>query len=182
MARLDTLPLIEAQVWQQLQHAAVQRGHQWRTLVLATSDGDEAQARTIVLREVDAPARELVFYSDARSAKVAQIEARPVGTLLGWSAALGWQLRMRVQMDVQLSGLKVSSRWARLKLTPAAQDYLSPLPPGSTLAGPPRPERSTREHFAVITAQVLLIDWLELHAEGHRRARFAVDGAEWLQP
>jgi pyridoxamine 5'-phosphate oxidase len=182
MARLDSLPLIEAQVWQELLRAVAQRDHGWRTLVLATAQGDEAQARTVILREVDAAARELLFYTDARSAKVAQIGARPVGTLLGWSAALGWQLRLRVQMDVQTSGLKVSSRWAKLKLTPAAQDYLSPLPPGSPVAGPALPERSTRAHFAVVTARVLAIDWLELHAEGHRRAGFDADGAAWLQP
>jgi pyridoxamine 5'-phosphate oxidase len=182
MARIETLALIEARCWQELQLAAQQPGHEWRTPVLATVDGDEAQARTVVLREVDAPARALVFYTDARSAKVAQIQARPTGTLLCWSSRIGWQLRLRVRMDVQTSGLQVSSRWARLKLTPAAQDYLSPLPPGSPVSDRLAPERATRNHFAVVSAHVLGVDWLELHADGHRRARFDADGAAWLQP
>jgi pyridoxamine 5'-phosphate oxidase len=181
-ARIETLALIEARIWQELQQAAQQPGHEWRTPVLATVDGDVAQARTVVLREVDAPARELIFFTDARSAKVAQIRACPVGTLLFWSSRIGWQLRLRVQMEVQSSGLKVSSRWARLKLTPAAQDYLSPLPPGSPMADRLQPERASRNHFAVVTAKVLDTDWLELHAEGHRRARFGPDGATFLQP
>ena len=181
-ARIDTLALIETRLWQELQHAAQQRDHEWRTMVLATIEGDEAQARTVVLREADAAARELVFFTDARSAKVAQMQQRPIGTLLCWSSRIGWQLRLRVDLQVQTSGLRVSSRWAQLKLTPAAQDYLSPLPPGSPVAERYEPERATRNHFAVVTAKVLAVDWLELHADGHRRAHFGAGPAQWLQP
>jgi pyridoxamine 5'-phosphate oxidase len=59
-------------------------------------------------------------------------DARPAaGTLLAWSERLGWQLRLRVALAVETEGLGVSSRWARLKMSPAAHDYLSPLPPGA---------------------------------------------------
>ncbi|HMO45582.1 MAG TPA: pyridoxamine 5'-phosphate oxidase family protein [Rubrivivax sp.] len=182
MSRIDSLALIETSLWQELQLAAQQPGHEWRTLALGTVQGGEAQVRTVVLREVDAAAHELVFFTDARSAKVAQMQAQPIGALLCWSSRLSWQLRLRVALDVQSSGLKVSSCWARLKLTPAAQDYLSPLPPGSPVTEPYEPQRASREHFAVVSARVLSIDWLELHADGHRRARFSPDGAQWLQP
>jgi hypothetical protein len=181
-ARIDSLALIETQLWQELHLAAQQPGHEWRTMALATIEGEIAQARTVVLREVDSAARELVFFTDARSPKVAQLQARPVGTLLCWSSRIGWQLRLRVHLEAQTAGLKVSSRWARLKLTPAAQDYLSPLPPGSPVAERYEPERATRSHFAVVTARVLSTDWMELHADGHRRARFGPGGAHWLQP
>jgi pyridoxamine 5'-phosphate oxidase len=182
MSRIDSLALVETQIWQELQLAAQQPEHEWRTMALATIDGEVAQARTVVLREAHGAARELLFYTDARSAKVAQIQARPVGTLLCWSSRISWQLRLQVKMAVQTGGLQVSSRWARLKLTPAAQDYLSPLPPGSPVAERYAPERATRSHFAVISARVLSTDWLELHADGHRRAQFGADGARWLQP
>ena len=48
--------------------------------------------------------------------------------------------------------------------------------------GVPGGSTPAREFFAVITAQVLTIDWLELHREGHRRAIFDKDGARWVQP
>ncbi len=181
-SRIDSLALIEASLWQELQLAAQQPGHEWRTMALGTIAGEEAQVRTVVLREVDAVTRELVFFTDARSHKVAQMQARPIGSLLCWSRRISWQLRLRVALDVQTAGLKVSSRWARLKLTPAAQDYLSPLPPGSPVADRFEPERASRSHFAVVSARVLSTDWLELHADGHRRAHFGPDGAQWLQP
>jgi hypothetical protein len=160
--------------------------HEWRTVVLATVDGQTPDARTLVLREVDARERQLVFYTDARSPKVRQIESTPVGALMCWSRETDWQLRMQVRLAVLTSGLAVSSRWARLQSTSRAGDYLSPHPPGHRLGEPsvppPPPDLETRSHFAMITALVDEIDWLELHEDGHRRAIFGRDGAHWVQP
>lgn len=181
MARLESLPEIEAALWHELHGAVRDKAHAWRTPVLATADGDGADARTVVLREVEAEARTLLIFTDSRSAKAQQVAAQPQGMLVMWSPALGWQLRLRVALTLETEGLRVSSRWARLKLTPAAQDYLSPLPPGSAL-GSPAPERHSREHFAVLAARVQSVDWLELRAQGHRRARFDAAGARWLVP
>ena len=181
MPPLPTLQAIEALIWRELAAAALEKGHAFRTAVLATRDGESADARTVVLREVDADAHELIFLSDARSAKAAQLQAHSLGTLVLWSAPLSWQLRLRVQLTLETSGLKVSSRWARLQFTAAAQDYLSHLAPGTALADA-KVERGSREHFAVVTARVLVVDWLELSAGGHRRASFDEQGARWLVP
>ena len=180
--RLATLALIQQACWQELAKAPRNKSHAFRVMGLATVDGERADLRSVVLREVQPDERTLVFFTDARSPKVAQIQRQPAGTLLVWCEQLSWQLRLRVQLEVETSGLAVSSRWARLKLTPAAQDYLSPLPPGAPVEHP-LPERSTREHFAVVHARVQAIDWLELHAEGHRRAVFDAAGqGRWLAP
>jgi hypothetical protein len=112
---------------------------------------------------------------------VVQLKASPDATLVFWSRQLGWQLRCRLRVEVAEDGLAVSSHWARIKLTRAAQDYLSPLAPGMPI-GPVPPALDRREHFALLSAQVLEIDWLELSADGHRRARFADRAADWLQP
>jgi pyridoxamine 5'-phosphate oxidase len=183
--RLQTLPEIEAALWRELARAPRDKHHEWRTPVLATADGDRADARTVVLREVDPEERTLRVFSDSRSAKVAQLLAQPQGMLVMWSARLSWQLRLRVALRVETDGLALASRWARLKLSPGAQDYLSPLAPGSALPGGPElpaPLQHDRGHFALISAQVQAIDWLELHAEGHRRAGFDAAGARWLAP
>ena len=185
--RLATLEAIEAAVWIELSRAVRDRSHGWRTPVLATIGTDDkgvfGDARTIVLREVDDELRTLVFFTDSRSPKATQVATQPRATLAMWSAPLGWQLRCRCLLSIEVEGLAVSSRWQRLKLTPAAQDYLSPLAPGAELPEPHRPGAgSARECFAMVTAQVESIDWLELHPEGHRRARFDVQGPRWLQP
>jgi pyridoxine/pyridoxamine 5'-phosphate oxidase len=181
-SRLDSLPAIEDALWQVLQQAVSAKSHPWRTPVLATTDGDIADARTVVLREAERDSATLRVYSDARSTKVAQIASHPQGTLVMWSPQLGWQLRVRAQLAVSTEGLEVSSRWARLKLSPAAQDYLSAQAPGAPLDAA-LAARGERAHFALIDARVRSIDWLELHAQGHRRARFVVGATPcWLQP
>jgi hypothetical protein len=189
--RLQALPQIEAALWRELSRAVRDRHHAWRVATLATvaasADGVQPEARSVVLRDCDRDARRLLVYTDARSAKAQQAERRPQGVLVLWSAALGWQLRLNVALVLHTGGLQVSSRWAQLKLKPAAQDYLSPLPPGTPLADTPAahattPERDSRGHFAVLECQVQSTDWLELHREGHRRARFDGNGACWIAP
>ena len=179
--RLDSLAAIEAALWRELTAAPRDREHPWRTPVLATTDGEVGDARTVVVREVDPQARTLLVYTDARAPKAAQIARHPLGTLVAWSPRLSWQLRLRVRLALQADGLAASSHWARLKLAPGAQDYLSALPPGSVLDNAIG-ARGERAHFALIEATVDSIDWLELHAQGHRRAAFDAAGARWLQP
>lgn len=184
--RLQTLSDIEAGVWQELGRAGSERGHPWRTCVLASAapEGDDpagADARLVVLRAADATTRQLEIYTDSRARKVAQLRAHPVATLVMWSAELGWQLRCRVVCEVEVEGLAVSSRWAKIRLSPQAQDYLSPLAPGEPLDGVELPG-SHREYFGLIVATITRIDWMELNRDGHRRAVFEAGQARWVQP
>lgn len=183
--RLSSLPEIEAAVWRELAACVGDKQHPWRTPVLATTDGEQGDGRIVVLREISAEQKHLLVYTDRRSRKATQLASHPQGTLVMWSPALGWQLRCRVALSLETSGLAVTSRWARIKLSPAAQDYLSPLPPGTALdaeAGAPQPDAQALGHFAVMEAQVQAIDWLELHPGGQRRALFDDRGARWVQP
>lgn len=181
-AGLESLAAIEAALWRELARAAHDPQHNWRRMVLATRAGEAADARTVVLRELEAEQRTLLFYTDARSAKVLQIGERPAGTLVAWCSRLSWQLRLRARLEVQTEGLAVSSRWARLALTPSAQDYLAPAPPGTPLDTGFVPLPSGRTHFALLSARIEAIDWLELGERVHRRASFDAAGARWLVP
>lgn len=191
--RLQSLQDIHAECWRQLNQAAHEPQHGWRRMSLATvttpASEEEAalpEVRSVVLRETLGDERQLVFYTDSRSPKVAQLRSRPLASLLAWCPALGWQLRLRVRVAIDASGLSVSSRWAQMKLHPSAQDYLSPLPPGSRIAEDQpvrRLDRDSRANFAVAFATVEAVDWLELHAEGHRRALFDAAGeGHWVAP
>ena len=191
--RLQELDEIETSIWSELEQCVAQRPraehgepdedvapHEWRVAVLATVDDGQADARSLVLREVDAAERRLIFYTDARSPKVRQIEQSPQGTLIFYSRKLGQQLRMQVRLNVETDGLAVSSRWARLQTSAGARDYQSVAAPGRPLDAP-LSELGVRGHFAMIEAMAETVDWVELHPEGHRRALLGGHASRWLQ-
>lgn len=179
---------IRQRIWMELQRATHDRHHEWRTPVLATVGTDGLpQARTVVLRQVDAKLGTLQIYTDSRSPKVAELTARPGLSMSFWSKRLGWQLRVRAVSSVQRTGLEVDAVWVRVSQSPAAGDYLSTSAPGDVLpdAGAvpaAAPDLRSSHHLAIITAQVHEIDWLELARTGHRRAVLTNDVWEWRVP
>mgnify|MGYP006196394707 CR=1 FL=1 len=103
---LQTPEEIRPQIWKELGRASQDRHHEWRTPVLASADPDGLpDARTVVLRQVDALAGQLTFYTDSRSPKVAQLQTQAAAMLVFWSARLSWQLRVRVACTAITSGL-----------------------------------------------------------------------------
>ena len=187
---LQTPEEIRPHIWKELGRASLDRHHEWRTPVLASVDPDGLpNARTVVLRQVDALAGQLTFYTDSRSPKVAQLQTQASAMLVFWSARLSWQLRVRVACSVITAGPEVEAIWQGVKQSAAAGDYLSPLAPGAVLAqdsatasaettDAPRPAHS----FALLRAQVQRMDWLELSREGHRRAQLSANDWVWLTP
>ncbi len=173
---------IRHRIWTELQRATVDRHHEWRTPVLATTGLDGLpQARTVVLRAADGKASQLSFFTDRRSPKVAELQAVPAAAMVFWSKRLNWQLRVRVATQVHTAGSAVDTAWARVGQSAAAGDYLAPRAPGSALAAHADHEPG-EHHLAVVTARIEHIDWLELAHEGHRRARLSHDTLVWLVP
>ena len=184
MVPLDTPPdedLYRA-VWKQLQRAAHDRHHEWRTPVMSSVNSQGApQARTVVLREVNTATKELTFYSDSRSPKVAELQTSPQTALVFWSKRLSWQLRVSARVRVDTAGPLLDAAWLRVSQSPAAADYLSATAPGSPLH-PPDNTPNQQHHMAILVAQVDVLDWLELARTGHRRALLTPDSAEWRVP
>jgi len=176
---------IRLQIWKELGRASQDRHHAWRTPVFATTGGDgTVNARTVVLREVNATHQTLCIYTDRRSPKFSELQNEPNALFVFWSARLSWQLRVRVSVTTHTTGPQVDDLWERVRQSAAAADYLGPASPGS-----PRPDArsdSTADqathHFALLIAQVQEMDWLELSRDGHRRARLLADQWQWLTP
>ena len=180
--RPGELPDLRRRIWHELREAVQQRDHAWRRPVLATAGLDGTpQARTVVMREVDAGAALLMIATDRRSPKVQELQAEPRAALVFWSPALRWQLRATVTVQVHAHGPLVEAAWTRVRQTTAAGDYLAAQPPGSELDDLPG-EPGQVHHLAVLVARVQSLDWLELGAPAHRRARFTAHRAVWLVP
>lgn len=181
----ETPEEIRHQIWKELGRACQDRHHAWRTPVLATVGRDgAANARTVVLRAVDVAQQTLRIYTDRRSPKVSELVGQPQALFVFWSPRLNWQLRARVVVCSQTTGPEVEALWQRVAQSPAASDYLAAHAPGT----PRLQVRDAAEpallnnHFASLSAQVSEMDWLELSAGGHRRARLFGNTWEWLIP
>lgn len=192
-SRPQTAPEIRQRIWMELGRAAQDRHHAWRTPVIATVDsGGMPNARTVVLRAVDASRTQLQFYTDARSPKVGEIIRQPCALLVFWSKRLNWQLRVRAGVTIRTEGPDVEAVWDRVSQSASAGDYLSSLAPGDILASPDAGSgpaaaagtmaEASRHQLAIITTQVTEIDWLELARGGHRRARIGAESWDWVAP
>jgi hypothetical protein len=191
--RLQHLDEIEQCIWSELERCVApcppreadegqepQAPHDLRIAALATADAAaDGDSPGVVLREVDAPERRLVFYTDARAPELRRLESHPEGTLTFRSRRLGWQLRMRVRLAVEKDGLAVSSRWARLQTRAGADDYRAAAAPGSPL-DPPLAALGVRAHFALIEAMAESVEWAELDPSDARRAECGADGPRWV--
>jgi general stress protein 26 len=176
---------IRQQIWKELGRASQDRHHAWRTPVLATTaENGLVNARTVVLREVDASLGRLVIFTDQRSPKVSEISSQQAALFVFWSSRLIWQLRVRVNMSVSTSGAEVEALWQRVSQSASANDYMGRAAPGAAWREPVTPHEvpAQNTYFAVLSAQVTEMDWLELGREGHRRARILTDAWEWLTP
>lgn len=176
---------IRQRTWMELERAAQDRHHEWRTPVLATVGKDGTpNARTVVMRHADTKLQYLQFYTDRRSLKIAELIHQPTAMLVFWSICLSWQLRIKVAMEVQTSGSQVDAVWERVSQSAAAGDYLSTDAPGDALpAGQATTSDATgMHHLAILVAEVQEIDWLELRSTGHRRAAFSANTWEWRVP
>lgn len=198
-----TLPDLERECWAQLA-AALKADHDgaagdgFKTLTVATCTADGADARTVVLRQVDTDRQYVWFYTDARAAKVLEMEAFPNVTLLFWDPARQVQLRLKAETRLHTDDYVADQQWTSLWVG-GRKTYLSERTPGTELPAPypgfpehlgeklPTPEESEagRPNFAVIECRILAMDYLHLSRAGQTRARFTyepVPRQTWLAP
>lgn len=190
-----------ARSWAELHAATTDRHHPFHLGVLSTIGRDGSpESRTVVLRHADGEAGVLLCHTDARSPKVAEIEAHPAAAWVFYDPRHRVQLRVagraRVHRAAAGDSLAVE-RWERSSRS-SRRCYLAPRAPGATCEGPspnlpptllgriPEGDEDAAglANFAVIATAATRIDRLELHAHGHRRMRFelAARTAEWLEP
>jgi pyridoxamine 5'-phosphate oxidase len=176
-----TAEAIRERIWQELTRCTVDRHHEWRTPVLATIGLDGTpQARAVVLRQASKTTQSLIIFTDRRTPKVAELEVQPAGMLTFWSKRLAWQCRVALNFKVLVDGPEIDAAWQRMSRSAAAKDYLSVRVPGSALVRDDSFVETnaslTAHQLAILTGQILSIDWLELGQSAHRRIKFMPDG------
>ena len=181
--------------WRLLEEAIGDPTSPVRTPVLISISTDGlAQGRTVVLRGFNRQQRQLTIYTDARSAKVAQLRAQPACTLVIYQPNPMMQLRLSTNAIVNHNNEITHEAWAVMP-GPNRCNYLTDPDPGS-ISGQPtdgRPvinaesvptnneNKIAYSHFSVIVFTINELEWLYLPRRGHRRAQFIWDEANSLQ-
>lgn len=180
--------------WQLLEEALRNRKSGFRTFTLATMGQSGAEARTVVLREVDAESGFLRFNADVRSAKVAELQAHPQATALFYDPAQKFQIRARVSAMIHHRDEIAREAWSATALL-ARRCYLAPFVPSTPLEvfHPNMPEHLVGrepeedesiggfENFSTVRLHITTFETFSLDYEGHRRVLSArAPDSEWV--
>ncbi len=185
----DDLDATRAQCWALLARGAADRRSGFHTIQIATLAPDGPRLRTVVLRGAEAETRRVRVHSDARAAKIAEIEADPRVELCAYDARAKIQLRLRGRAAIHRDDALADAAWAGSG-DGARRCYRAVVAPGAPLPAPqagdlpqealaPAERDAGRAQFVVVALSVARIEWLYLAARGHRRAAFDWDGAGW---
>jgi len=151
--------------------------HGFHLFTVATLGGDgRPDARTVVLRHVDADRREIRFHTDARSPKAADLRRDPRLALHWYDPANRVQMRAAATATIHHGDDVAAAAWAAAQPMSRAC-YTSPTAPGTPIddflpaPAPPAPgDDLSLAHFAVVACRFDAIELLALHASGHQRA------------
>jgi pyridoxamine 5'-phosphate oxidase len=176
----DVFAGIDAEAWHLLEQGASdpQSGFHYVSLCTVGRTG-LAQARTVVLRRVDAAERLLEIHTDVRSPKWAELAAEPQATVLGFCNTSRVQLRLQGSTELFSPKTDVSQNaWKGLSASTRAT--YTGGPPGDDLAFPSTAtevqgdgEEAGKNNFGVIRFRANLLDWFKLQRSDNRRALFA---------
>ncbi|WP_144299927.1 pyridoxamine 5'-phosphate oxidase family protein [Elioraea rosea] len=189
----DDLAGTLAEGWAQLVRGAADRRHPCHTITVATAGLDGApQLRTVVLRAAEPSARRMRFHTDARSRKVAELEADPRIAVHAYNPAAKIQIRLWGRATVHREDEVAATAWARTRpfsrvCYRLAQGPGTKVPdPSTALAEAGEGPEAGREAFVAVTVAIARLEFLFLASAGHRRALYdwATGGQEasWLVP
>ncbi|MGJ3264050.1 MAG: pyridoxamine 5'-phosphate oxidase family protein [Salinarimonas sp.] len=184
-----------AHAWRQLSRGVKDRRSPYHTPCVATIglDGRPRQ-RTVVLRGVEPATARLRFHTDARTEKVAELRQDPRIALHAYDPSGKLQIRVEGRATLHGDDAVAEQSWRATRMASRGV-YATDPAPGSALDEPggyrlPEDEGAIlagRAHFRVVEIAAESLETLWLAHDGHRRARFVLDGAAraegtWLVP
>jgi len=176
----DDLQNIIDQIWAGLAKAAGQADHPWRLPVLGTQGLNGPEVRTMVLRSVDSATRQLTSQTDIRSTKVPGFRKDPRVAWHFFDSQTKVQVRANGRVTVHHDDEVTHAAWAAV---PEANkyNYAMPLAPGSLSLGQAQLGNAAAAYanFALLSAEITFVDWLQLGDKQHRRAQFTWTGSDW---
>ncbi len=195
----EDLQEIESACWKLLTCSVGDRSADWRLPVLGTTWQGRARQRTVVLRDVDADTRHLVFHSDIRARKLVEITTNSRVSLLFYDRQRQVQLSLSAIATVHQTDRVADELWSSESIA-SLRGYLAPFAPGTEFDVPetnlpadlrehlPDATRiqAGRKNFAALVLTVTNADCVMLRRSGNLRAKFDYSARNvrrsWLAP
>lgn len=192
---------IDKDVWREFKAACEVRDHDLRYLSLSSLSSDQVPvSRLLVLRGVNAQERQLIFHTDIKSDKWAELTAHRKASILGFSERAGEQYRFNGYAKLLAPNSEINqTEWDKLSLW--TKNTYCGGPPGEEThapqsgeimkeALPPTPEQLVkgRARFGVILFKADSLDWFQLKRSDNRRAIFSyadqgdIRSSNWINP
>jgi hypothetical protein len=180
--RQADLEQIQSLAWAMLVEGAARGRVPFHTPVLATRGPEGPAARTVVLRAADPATRTVLCHTDQRSPKVAVLDRYPEAAWVFYDSKAKIQLRLRGRVSLHHADELAAQRWTASRNASRAC-YRNTRAPGTRVSAPESvqadPDADGYANFTVVRCEVAEMDWLYLHAAGHRRARFEWRSGRW---
>ncbi|RKR85522.1 pyridoxine/pyridoxamine 5'-phosphate oxidase [Mucilaginibacter gracilis] len=184
----DTLSEAFTQCWAKLLYGSIMADNALHTGTVGTLGTNGINLRTVVLRAIDPDKKQVIFYTDKRSAKMADIAEHPQLSWLFYDAAEKIQIRLSGQAVVHHNDDIALYHWENVSKA-GRKSYMA-IPAPSTgianasngleyLAGNDVYTVTGYHNYAVIITCVNFIEWLSLKPTGHRRAQFKFTDDSW---
>ena len=190
---------IYIKIWDLLQEGAERGKSDYHLVYLSTMADQLPKSRTVVLRKVNTHNNALLIHTDNRSGKIREIEDNKHVSLLFYSKDDKVQIRIEGDASIHSEGKLFEKQWKESRPLSKRCYLVEPGPGASTkepISGIPSDlkdraptEEETepgKKHFRVIEINAKFIEWLNLHSDGHIRAKFEIreDGykVQWMIP
>ena len=193
----DSLPssiesLVE-DLWSRIQNGLNGRWPPWALPMLATHSREGPRARVLALRSIDPGERRFVFHTDARSAKIGELESDSRVSLVFWDPHDVIEARFSGIATLHCADDIAADAWQNVSPLRRLASSIT-LPPAASLARTSRFDSLAAiedndvafRHFTVVHVTVTDLDWLWLGPGDMRRAMIRwADGecsGTWVVP
>jgi len=196
LARNELAKLCDS-IWESLGQAVGAKQNSLRSFVLATLSAHTPSVRTVVLRAVDRTRQTVYCCSDARSAKIIEIEQNDAVSTLFYDAKKKTQIRIFGRAAIHGNDDVAHEIWRTIPLSGRAL-IAADTAPGTILSGQTPVSEKFRalldgrvmydepvSNFVPIEVIAETIDYLDIRIGRHKRALISVPDPQkssWIQP
>jgi pyridoxamine 5'-phosphate oxidase len=177
----EELDRVLEQSWRAIEVGSLDSDSMFHTAIVSSTGLSGPGLRTVVLRHVNRETRSLVFHTDSRSSKVAEIELCSQINWLFYDPACGIQIRANSAATIHHDNDVAVALWKKIPAN-SRENYAHPIAPGMPLTSEDSPlllEEQSRLNFMVVDCKVTSIDWLKITEQGNLRAQFTWQEQSW---